>query len=65
MWQWKMDDIDLGVSTGGLGKAPCLQRIDLGQRQASLAKPPFKAMMVWPSWFKDDAGNGMVTEPGE
>lgn len=60
-----IDCVGLGVGTGCLGKTPCLQRVDLGQRQAGLTKASFKAMMVWAGWFKDDAGNGIAAEPGE
>jgi hypothetical protein len=51
------------VSAGGLGKAPHLQRVDLGERQAGFSRPAFKAVVVRPGWLKDDAGNAIAAKP--
>jgi hypothetical protein len=52
-------------AAGGLGKAPCLQRVDLGQWQASLTQPSLEAVMVRAGRLKDDADNVLIAKPAE
>lgn len=58
-----IDRAGFGVAAGGPGQAPRRQRAGLGQRRASLTRPPLNAVMAWPGWLTDGAGMDMFARP--